>query len=475
MCVHVPLWLTAGGKSLTAGDLGMVTCLVSEDVEVFVCRRSSRVQPAFTVFPGQTARSVRSALVLLRNVVCEISWLLDRLMNCDSDPLRFLFFLIVLVSVGLFCVLYWFKMAVNVYGMLPFNGKNDFNIWKQKVKCVLIQQRVAKAIAGDYSNEDTEPKRVEMNELACSTIMLNLSDSVIRKMGNSKKKGESRSKSRSRQVRKCYNCGESNHFIKDYPLPKKNNRKKEKNDSDHANVASGTALGDCYMDSDHGYVSMANEKKHKIMGIGDVCLKFKSSSEITLKNVKYVHDLCYNLISCVALEDDGFEGRWGNSEPKTYKQAMNSSESGIPILIWKGMSLKCHEVTKVSWAELEAFETNKEGSVELSRSFRACKELDICEDINIMMFLYVSFSFFFFVVIANVTRSNHIMWTMGTDFKYQYAYKCFQKMDKLIYYVNQDGCVNAFYSTLSIYINAKYALDESWPLKSDDYFPSAQF
>ncbi|KAH6822218.1 alpha/beta-Hydrolases superfamily protein [Perilla frutescens var. hirtella] len=39
----------------------------------------------------------------------------------------------------------------------------------------------------------------------------------------------------------------------------------------------------------------------------------------------------------------------------------------------KDMSLNCHEVTKASWAELEAFETNKEGSVELSRSFRACK------------------------------------------------------------------------------------------------------
>lgn len=38
----------------------------------------------------------------------------------------------------------------------------------------------------------------------------------------------------------------------------------------------------------------------------------------------------------------------------------------------------------------------------------------------------------------------------------------------------QDGRVNAFYSTPSIYTDAKHDLDESWPLKSDDYFPWAQ-
>ncbi|KAG8388157.1 hypothetical protein BUALT_Bualt02G0096700 [Buddleja alternifolia] len=74
---------------------------------------------------------------------------------------------------------------------------------------------------------------------------------------------------------------------------------------------------------------------------------------------------------------------------------------------------------------------------------------------------------------ANVTRSNHIMWTMGTDFKYQYAETWFRNMDKLIHYVNQDGRVNALYSTPSFYTDTKHALNEAWPLKSDDYFPYA--
>ncbi|KAI3929113.1 hypothetical protein MKW92_027696 [Papaver armeniacum] len=74
---------------------------------------------------------------------------------------------------------------------------------------------------------------------------------------------------------------------------------------------------------------------------------------------------------------------------------------------------------------------------------------------------------------ANVTRTNHIMWTMGDDFEYQYAESWFKQMDKLIHYVNKDGRVNALYSTPSVYTDAKNAANEIWPLKTDDYFPYA--
>ncbi|KAJ0110571.1 hypothetical protein Patl1_02542 [Pistacia atlantica] len=73
---------------------------------------------------------------------------------------------------------------------------------------------------------------------------------------------------------------------------------------------------------------------------------------------------------------------------------------------------------------------------------------------------------------ANVTRTNHIMWLMGTDFRYQYANSWFRQMDKFIHYVNKDGRVNALYSTPSIYTDAKYAANEEWPIKTEDFFPS---
>ncbi|KAI4986134.1 hypothetical protein ZWY2020_018764 [Hordeum vulgare] len=71
---------------------------------------------------------------------------------------------------------------------------------------------------------------------------------------------------------------------------------------------------------------------------------------------------------------------------------------------------------------------------------------------------------------ANVTRTNHVMFTMGTDFKYQYAESWFRQMDKLIHYVNKDGRVNALYSTPSIYTDAKFSANEPWPLKTNDFF-----
>lgn len=74
---------------------------------------------------------------------------------------------------------------------------------------------------------------------------------------------------------------------------------------------------------------------------------------------------------------------------------------------------------------------------------------------------------------ANITRTNHVMWTMGTDFKYQYAHTWFRQMDKFIHYVNQDGRVHALYSTPSIYTDAKHAANEAWPIKTDDFFPYA--
>ncbi|GAU24694.1 hypothetical protein TSUD_323030 [Trifolium subterraneum] len=39
--------------------------------------------------------------------------------------------------------------------------------------------------------------------------------------------------------------------------------------------------------------------------------------------------------------------------------------------------------------------------------------------------------------------------------------------------LSQDGRVNALYSTPSIYTDAKYAANESWPVKTDDFFPYA--
>ncbi|XP_047943402.1 receptor like protein 27-like [Salvia hispanica] len=52
-----------------------------------------------------------------------------------------------------------------------------------KMKCVLIRQKVFNSVEGNVPDSEPEDKAAEMNELARSTIILNFSDSVIRKVG----------------------------------------------------------------------------------------------------------------------------------------------------------------------------------------------------------------------------------------------------------------------------------------------------
>ncbi len=65
------------------------------------------------------------------------------------------------------------------------------------------------------------------------------------------------------------------------------------------------------------------------------------------------------------------------------------------------------------------------------------------------------------------------MLTMGSDFNYLNANTWFKNLDKLIHYTNMDGRINAFYSTPTLYTNAKHAANLSWSTKDDDYFPYA--
>ncbi|KAL0339785.1 UNVERIFIED_CONTAM: Retrovirus-related Pol polyprotein from transposon TNT 1-94 [Sesamum radiatum] len=314
------------------------------------------------------------------------------------------------------------------------------------MKGILIQQKVFKAIDGRYTENISEEKRLENDEFAYSSIILNLSDSVIRKKNSLDKLDLSKNidenvdeftklvqdikltgdkniddytpivllnaipetysdvkaaikygiptisiekgggvevearvdLSRGRderprddryrdekprddkyRERRCYNCGGRGHYIKDCRKPKRDNRNNSKHDGDDANFVSDSN-GEVYMISDinnvqssvnmhewlidsgcsfhmspykeifsnyktdnFGFVAMANEKLCGIKGLGDVCVTFDNGYTLTLKNVRHVPDLCHNLMSCSALEEEGLEGRWGRGVMKIMKGALN--------------------------------------------------------------------------------------------------------------------------------------------------------
>ena len=77
-----------------------------------------------------------------------------------------------------------------------------------------------------------------------------------------------------------------------------------------------------YVEVSGKHVFLADDKKCNVDGIGDVILKFEIGFNITLKHVKHVPDLTYNLMSCSALEDEGLEGRWGKGVMKILKGSL---------------------------------------------------------------------------------------------------------------------------------------------------------
>ncbi|CAM6054442.1 unnamed protein product, partial [Sphagnum tenellum] len=76
---------------------------------------------------------------------------------------------------------------------------------------------------------------------------------------------------------------------------------------------------------------------------------------------------------------------------------------------------------------------------------------------------------------ASHYRTNHIMNLMGEDFTYKPSSTWYANMDKLMYYANQDGRVNVFYSTPSNFTKAVNQVRANWTdtLKTDDFFPYA--
>ena len=62
---------------------------------------------------------------------------------------------------------------------------------------------------------------------------------------------------------------------------------------------------------------------------------------------------------------------------------------------------------------------------------------------------------------------------MGSDFQYINSNTWYKNLDKLIHYVNQDGRVNVFYSTPTLYTKSVNIANLTWTVKTDDFFPYA--
>ena len=67
------------------------------------------------------------------------------------------------------------------YEIEKFGGNNNFTLWQRRMKDLLIQQKIHKALSGKSKMPETmkEAEWEEMDETAASAIRLNLSDEVL--------------------------------------------------------------------------------------------------------------------------------------------------------------------------------------------------------------------------------------------------------------------------------------------------------
>ncbi|TYK10340.1 Retrovirus-related Pol polyprotein from transposon TNT 1-94 [Cucumis melo var. makuwa] len=72
-------------------------------------------------------------------------------------------------------------MASTRSEVSKFNGNGDFALWRKKIRAILIQHKVAKILDEERLPENiTESEKRDMDEMTYSTILLYLSDEVLR-------------------------------------------------------------------------------------------------------------------------------------------------------------------------------------------------------------------------------------------------------------------------------------------------------
>jgi len=81
------------------------------------------------------------------------------------------------------------NMTSTKYEVEKFNGKNNFFLWQRRMKDLLIQQGVYKALLRKAKKPEKmdDDEWEEMDVKAASAICLNLSDEVIHNVINEEK------------------------------------------------------------------------------------------------------------------------------------------------------------------------------------------------------------------------------------------------------------------------------------------------
>ncbi|KAK3010846.1 hypothetical protein RJ639_011525 [Escallonia herrerae] len=257
------------------------------------------------------------------------------------------------------------------YDLEKFDGSNDFSLWRMKMRAVLIQQGLLKALKGKQGLPDT----ISANE---KEDMLERAHSAITDHAGSQSKAKKL---------KCYYCHKEGHYRKNCPErkgKKKDNSKTAdpgvvEDNFDSADVLSvtisssdggwildmGCSYHMCpnrnwfvtYRSFDGGKVLMRNNVTCKVVGIGSIQIRMHDGIVRTLTDVRHVLELRKNLISLGTLDSNGYSYRAASGVMRIMKGA---------LVVMKGLKqnslylLQGSTVTGVAAAAASSFDVDSD-------------------------------------------------------------------------------------------------------------------
>lgn len=83
-------------------------------------------------------------------------------------------------------------MGTAKFDVERFTGKNDFGLWRLKMRALLVQQGLHDALLGEKNLPSTmqEKKKIKLLEKAHSAIILSLGDTVLREVAKAESTAE---------------------------------------------------------------------------------------------------------------------------------------------------------------------------------------------------------------------------------------------------------------------------------------------
>ena len=103
-----------------------------------------------------------------------------------------------------------------------------------------------------------------------------------------------------------------------------------------------------YKAGNFGRVKMGNDSYADIVGISDICVRANTGYTLILKDVRYVPNICQNLISTHVLDKEGYGNYFRNGKWRLSKGSLAFARGKICCTLYKTQVKLCKDVVSAA-------------------------------------------------------------------------------------------------------------------------------